>query len=65
MKFYNKKQEMNLEKGAVSKRKLKIYVKNYIFELFKILQFKTKMNLEKGNSLEANFAFFLMNDCFI
>jgi len=39
--------------------------KNYIFELFKILQFKTKMNLEKGNSLEANFAFFLMNDCFI
>ena len=38
-----------LKKGAVSKRKLKINVKNYIFELFKILQYKIGNEFRKSH----------------
>ena len=36
-------------KEAVSKRKLKINVKNYIFELFKILQCKIENEFRKSH----------------
>ena len=39
-------------KGAVSKRKLKNNVKNYIFELFKILQCKTGNEFKKSHLFE-------------
>ena len=41
-----------LKKGAVSKRKLKINVKNYIFELFKILQCKIGNEFRKSHLSE-------------
>ena len=43
---------MQYMKGAVSKRKLKINVKNYIFELFKILQYKIENEFRKSHLLE-------------
>jgi len=39
-------------KEAISKRKLKINVKNYIFELFKILQCKIGNEFRKSHLLE-------------
>ncbi len=39
-------------KGAVSKRKLKINVKNYIFELFPILQCKIGNEFRKSKLFE-------------
>ena len=54
LKFHNIKQEMNLEKvnRTVSKRKLKNQCKNYIFELFKILQYKTGNKFRKSHLYE-------------
>ena len=45
---------MNLEKvnRTVSKRKLKNQRENYIFELFKILQFKTGNEFRKSHLFE-------------
>ena len=43
---------MQYMKGAVSKRKLKINVKNYIFELFKILQCKIGNEFRKSHLSE-------------
>ena len=53
LKFYNLKLEMKLEKitETVSK-KLKNNVKNYIFELFKILQCKTGNEFRKSHLSE-------------
>ena len=53
LKFYNLKLEMKLEKitETVSK-KLKNNVKNYIFELFKILQCKTGYEFRKSHLFE-------------
>ena len=53
LKFYNLKLEMKLEKitETVSK-KLKNNVKNYIFELFKILQCKTGNKFRKSHLFE-------------
>ncbi len=53
LKFYNLKLEMKLEKitETVSK-KLKNNVKNYIFELFKILQCKTGNEFRKSHLFE-------------
>ncbi|ERK68053.1 hypothetical protein HMPREF1984_00857 [Leptotrichia sp. oral taxon 215 str. W9775] len=51
----------------MSVSKIKKYCKNYIYELFRISQCKTGMNLEKVNNLnfQVNFDFFFMNDCFV
>ena len=53
LKFHNLKLEMKLEKitETVSK-KLKNNVKNYIFELFKILQCKTENEFRKSHLFE-------------
>ena len=53
LKFHNLKLEMKLEKitETVSK-KLKNNVKNYIFKLFKILQFKTRNEFRKSHLFE-------------
>ena len=53
LKFHNLKLEMKLEKitETVSKE-LKNNVKNYIFELFKILQFKIGNEFRKSHLFE-------------
>ena len=53
LKFHNLKLEMKLEKitETVSKE-LKNNVKNYIFELFKILQCKTGNEFRKSHLFE-------------
>ena len=53
LKFHNLKLEMNLEKsnrGYLKKKKNN--VKNYIFELFKILQCKTGNEFRKSHLSE-------------
>ena len=53
LKFHNLKLEMNLEKsnrGYLKKKKNN--VKNYIFELFKILQCKTGNKFRKSHLSE-------------
>ena len=53
LKFHNLKLEMNLEKsnrGYLKKKKNN--VKNYIFELFKILQYKTGNEFRKSHLSE-------------
>ena len=53
LKFHNLKLEMNLEKsnrGYLKKKKNN--VKNYIFELFKILQCKTGNEFRKSHLFE-------------
>ena len=57
-----------MQKEAVSKRKQKNNAKNYIFELFKILQCKTGNKFRKSHLSEPLgkfLTFSLMNDCFI
>ena len=58
LKFHNLKLEMKLEKitETVSK-KLKNNVKNYIFELFKILQCKTENEFRKSHLLSLQTSF--------
>ena len=55
LKFHNLKLEMKLEKitETVSKE-LKNNVKNYIFELFKILQCKTGNEFRKSHLFEPS-----------